>query len=438
MSDAENDRPEAQPLAGADLDETPTELVDLVSLRPHPRNYKRHPQDQVDHVLETMRLAGVYKNIVIARDGTILMGHGVVEAATQAGRKRISARRLDVDPDDPRALKLVAADNEISGLADRDDAALAAILNDVLGAGVGLLGSGADEDTLARLLSATSSARDGNADPDATPEVPKDPITKRGDLWILGDHRILCGDATNSSDVARLMDGERAVLMATDPPYGISYTKAKDGIPRSGFKDIQKRFGSIENDELDAEGLRVLLDGALREASAVCADKSAIYVWHPSGELHGVFLAALLAAGVLLHRSLVWKKPGFVLSRSGMYHPAHEECFYGWFSGRQPKWFGSKSQTSVWEVGRDAGAGVHPTQKPVELFEIPMMNHTKKGDVCYEPFSGSGSQIIAGERMGRRVFAMEIAPKYVDVAVRRWEEFTGRKAEREEATAAVA
>jgi ParB-like nuclease domain len=158
MARAKKAAPPAKPIAGAELDETPTELVEISTLRPHPRNYKKHPDDQLAHVVETIRLAGVYKNIVIARDGTILMGHGVVQAAEKAGRSRISARRLDVDPDDPRALKLVAADNEITNLAEVDDRALTDMLRGIMESDVGLLGSGFDEQQLAALAFVTRPA----------------------------------------------------------------------------------------------------------------------------------------------------------------------------------------------------------------------------------------------------------------------------------------
>lgn len=138
-----------------------------------------------------------------------------------------------------------------------------------------------------------------------------------------------------------------------------------------------------------------------------------------------------MRAGFVVHRQIIWRKPGFVLTRSGMYHWAHECASYGWVKGDMPPWLGEKNQTSVWDVGRDDGKAVHPTQKPVELFERPMLNHALRGEVVYEPFSGSGSAIIAGERQDRRVFAMDISPRWVDAAVARWEAFTGKKAVRE-------
>lgn len=413
------------PLAGADLEETPTELVDIAGLREHPKNYKLHKENQLVHIQETMRIAGVYKNVVIARDGTILMGHGVVKAALAAGRKRISARRLDVDPNDPRALKLVAVDNEVGNLAERDDAALAGLLRGVVDV-EGLLGTGLDEDQWARLLARTTTGSGGNSDEDSVVEPPKKATTKAGQLWILGNHRLLCGDSTNSEHVGKLLAGGSARLMATDPPYGVDYHAVKAGIPGPGYaKKRFKDWGDIENDNVGSDGLAKLLNGVFELVPIV--EHGAVYVWHAAGELTEVFRSAIKAVGWMIHRQIIWKKPGFVMTRSGMYHWAHESCFFGWKQGSQPPWYGPKNQTSVWEAGRD-GVAVHPTQKPVRLFEIPMENHVAPGEICYEPFSGSGSQIIAGEKLGRSVCAMEIDPRYVDATIERWQTFSGKKA----------
>lgn len=267
----------------------------------------------------------------------------------------------------------------------------------------------------------------GETDPDAGVEPPAEPITERGDLWTLGDHRLLCGDATNPNDVARLFAGAApAMLFETDPPYGVDYTATKQGI-----FGAQDRWGNIANDDLKDDELAAFLRAVLAAAADFLAPNHAAYVWHPSGELNQVFRTALLQAGYLVHRQIIWRKPNFVLTRSGMYHWIHEPCFYGWRKGHTPPWYGEKNQSTVWDAGRDDGKAVHPTQKPVALFETPMMNHTRQGDVCYEPFSGSGSQIIAGERLGRRVLAIDISPRWCDAAVARWEAFTGRKAHRQ-------
>lgn len=234
------------------------------------------------------------------------------------------------------------------------------------------------------------------------------------------EHRLLCGDSTNTAQVGQLMGGAVGVLMNTDPPYGINYSKLKDGIPRPGFADHQKRWGDIENDTLtDGAALQAFLESTIRAYVPHLRKNAAFYLWHPMLTQGTFFAAAAAAADILIHRQIVWVKPGFVLTRSGMYHWRHELAFFGWRRGYPCPWRGDKSQTSVWELGRDQDAGQHPTQKPVELFARPMRNHTRRGEVCVEPFAGSGPQFIAGEQLGRLVYGMELAPKFVAVCLER-------------------
>ena len=223
------------------------------------------------------------------------------------------------------------------------------------------------------------------------------------------------------------MAGEKAVLMNTDPPYGIDYIQLKKGIPGSGFRFSNDVVDAdIENDTFASDDqLQAFLEAAIRTAVPHLTENTAFYLWHPM-LTQGTFFAA--AADILIHRQIIWVKPGFVLTRSGMYHWKHELCFYGWRRGHVPPWYGIKSQVSVWPIGRDSDHANHPTQKPVELFAIPMRNHSQKGEICYEPFAGSGSQFIAGEQLGRRVYGLEIEPRYCDVIVARWEKLTGKKA----------
>lgn len=281
-----------------------------------------------------------------------------------------------------------------------------------------LAGTGISDDDLVRFMAQAGTAAKGNGDPDAAVARPKKPKAKLGQLWILGEHRLLCGDSTKKSDVARLMDGQKAVLCASDAPYGVDYVEVK------GLKKTWDE--GIENDNLPPDKLRELLDKVF--ALAPLMPRAAVYQWHPSGELNEVFRAAMVAAGWLIHRQIVWAKPNFVMTRSGMYHWSHETCFYGWQKGKIPPWYGEKNQRSVWDIAMDEGKTVHPTQKPVEIFERPMLNHTAPGQICYEPFSGSGSQIIAGEKQSRRVFAMELDPRWVDAVIERWQTFSGLKA----------
>jgi len=237
------------------------------------------------------------------------------------------------------------------------------------------------------------------------------------------DHRLLCGDATCEADVERVMGSEVAVLMATDPPYGcdagtIGFTAQRD--------DIE----AIQKDNLVDEEMQAFLEKAFRAALPHLQVDAAWYLWHPM-LTQGYFVAAAAAAAadLIIHRQIIWCKEQFIFGR-GDYHWRHELCFYGWRKGHRPPFYGERNQDTLWHVERGEKRGEigHPTAKPVELFAIPMRNHTREGEFCYEPFCGSGSQIIAAEQLGRRCFALEIEPRYCDVAVRRWKQFTGRKA----------
>jgi site-specific DNA-methyltransferase (adenine-specific) len=254
-------------------------------------------------------------------------------------------------------------------------------------------------------------------------------VTQPGDVWLLGNQRLVCGDSTDPAVIALACEGRKARLLHTDPPYGVSYVATKNGIPRSGFRNASAEYGDIANDDLQGEKLQAFLESVFH-ACLPNLDHPAIYLWHAQiGGQQDPTAAAMASIDALIHRVIIWAKPGFVLTRSGMYHWAHEPCFYGWIRGQQPTWLGDKSQRTIWEIGRD-GVQPHPTAKPVELFAIPMRNHLHRGELALEPFAGSGSQVIAAEQLERRCAAIEFEPRYCDVIVARWETLTGRKAER--------
>jgi DNA modification methylase len=250
---------------------------------------------------------------------------------------------------------------------------------------------------------------------------PKNSITKIGDIWKLEGHRLLCGDSTKESEVKKVMNGKKALVMNTDPPYGINH------VANSKTKGQSQGFENITGDELDGKELQKFLEDTIRAAVPHLVDNAAFYLWHPM-LTQGTFFAAAAAADILIHRQIIWAKPSLVFGR-GDYHWQHELCFYGWRTGQRPPFLGPRNQTTLWQAGRENDK-VHPTQKPVKLFEIPIMNHTKKGEIIYEPFAGSGSQFIAAERTERLCFGIELDPGYCDVVVNRWEQETGKKAER--------
>jgi DNA modification methylase len=263
-------------------------------------------------------------------------------------------------------------------------------------------------------------------DDDEAPPVPAKPVTKRGDLWVMGDHRLLCGDSTSEEDVGRLMNGAKAALMNTDPPYGINYVNS------TSSASANAGHAEIENDDLLDEELEKFLTAAFKTAAGVALrQEAAWYLWHAHLTQGYFAAAAAAAANVMLHRQIIWAKPSLIFGR-GQYHWIHEPCFMGWIKGNMPPFYGERNQTTVWNLGRENDK-IHPTQKPVALFEIPIRNHMKRGEICYEPFAGSGSQFIAAERLERRCFGLEISPGYCDSIVQRWSTATGKKAALEKA-----
>ena len=255
-----------------------------------------------------------------------------------------------------------------------------------------------------------------HGDPKDVPELPADPVTRPGDLWLLGKHRLLCGDATEPAAYARLLGGTPADLLLTDPPYNVAYA----GKTAAAL--------TIANDDMTDEAYRAFLTKCLAAASAALKPGGGFYVWH--ADLHG--LAVRLACddtGLAVRQCLVWAKSALTLGRQD-YHWRHEPCLYGLRDGAARQWLGDRAQSTVLEFDRPAKNGEHPTMKPVALFESLVRNSCPEGGVVLDPFAGSGTAVIAAEATGRRAALLELDPRYCDVIVTRWEGFTGRKAER--------
>jgi DNA modification methylase len=403
--------------------------VDALKLDPH--NPRQRTARGRDLIVASLKDYGAARSIVVDERDVVLAGNGVVDAATEAGITKvriveargdeiIAVRRRGLSAKQKRALAI--ADNRTGELAEWNAEALQ--LAKAGGLDLRTFWTAAE---LNGLLPVTTT---GLTDPDAAPRFRATTI-RRGDRFTLGRHRLLCGDSTVAEDVGQVLGRARAVLMNTDPPYGVDYAAVKNGIPRSGFRDIQARGGDITNDDLtDGAVLQAFLERMIRAAVPHLSKAPAFYLWHPMLTQGTFFAAAAAAADVLIHRQIIWVKPHMVLTRSGQYHWKHELCFYGWIRGKPCPWFGGKGQVSVWEVGaaETDGERVHPTRKPVELFRRPIANHCRPGDTIYEPFAGSGSQLIAAEQTGVVCAAIELEPRYCQVTIDRWEAFTGKKA----------
>ena len=358
--------------------------------------------------------------VVQAGSGRVIGGNGRLAAMQRLGWSECDVVELPLD--DLQATALAIALNRTADLAEWNEPVLARLLEELRSAdalaGVGFSSEEID-DLLAELHDGLDEERD--VDDPGPGEPPENAITQPGDLWLLGDHRLLCGDSTNAEHVAQLMGGVHAALCATDPPYLVDYTGER---PNDSGKDWSDRYHEI--DIKDADGFfRAVFTNVL----AVLAPKAAIYCWH-AHKRSGLIQRVWEDLGILDHQQIVWVKPAAVFGRV-YWHFRHEPCAMGWRQGSQPEHDGSHEHDSVWEVDWDGKARIassHPTSKPPELFARPMRKHTKRGAICFEPFAGSGSQHIAAEREGRRCYGIELEPRFCDVIVRRWETATGREA----------
>lgn len=404
--------------------------MDIGLLKPDPRNARRHPERNIDTIKRSLEQYGQRKPIVVrAETMHIEAGNGMYEAAKALGWEQIAA--VLVDDDHQTATGFGLMDNQSAVLAEWDTPTLNDLLADLQSAGFDTSLTGFTEDEIGRLCAQCQEFEDGLTDEDDIPEPPEEPITQRGDLWILGDHRLLCGDSTSIEDVRRVMNGERAILFATDPPYLVDY----DGTNHphkwnesDKNKDWSESYGTTWD---EASGNEDLYDKFVEVAVAeAILPNAAWYCWHASRR-QAMVEAVWEKHGAFVHQQIIWAKDRPILTRS-WYMWQHEPCFFGWVRPNKPPRIAEDYPHSVWDLPTvKCGEGTdHPTSKPVEVFAIPIRQHTVPGDVCYEPFAGSGSQIIAAEELGRRCFALEISPMYCDVIIRRWEEYTGNKAKR--------
>ena len=404
------------------------EMWPLAKLQPYAKNAKVHGPDQVAKIAASMAEFGWTVPCLVGEDGELIAGHGRVLAATQLGLTEAPVIVLGhLTEAQRRAYRI--ADNRLAE-SPWDEALLSAELQDLLADDYDLSLVGFSDGELDKLLAfdpdgggEEEGGTGGSVPPVTIPEPPRNPASRTGDLWILGDHRLLCGDSTSAADVRRLMNGERAILFATDPPYLVDYDGSNHPTRN---KDWSASYGTTWDDS--SQGAE-LYDGFIAAAVAeAIADNAAWYCWHASRR-QAMLEACWEKAGAFVHQQIIWVKDRGVLTRSH-YLWKHEPCFMGWRRPNRPPKAAEETLPSTWALpsfAKDERPD-HPTPKPLDAFGIPMRQHVARGGLCYEPFSGSGSQIMAGEANGRRVFAMEISPAYVDVAVERWQAETGRDA----------
>lgn len=397
----------AEQLCGASR----VEQISLEKLLPYAKNSRTHSDEQVVQLAASIKEFGFNNPVLIDKESTIIAGHGRVMAARRLGMKEVPCIRLDHLTETQRKAYIIA-DNRLALNAGWDNELLTIELNDLLEDGFALDILGFNSDELKALLDPVEPT-EGLTDPDEVPEVPEEPKTKPGDVYQLGKHRLMCGDSTSIDDLEKLCDGQLVDMWLTDPPYNVAY-EGGTGL-------------TIQNDDMEDGQFRQFLRDSYVAADMVMKPGAVFYIWHADSEGYN-FRGAAKDAGWTVRQCLIWKKSSLVMGRQD-YHWKHEPCLYGWKEGASHLWAADRKQTTILEFDKPSRNGEHPTMKPVGLFEYQMLNNTKGGDIVLDSFGGSGTTLIAAEKNGRIARIMELDPKYCDVIVKRWEDFTGQKAQ---------
>ena len=381
------------------------------ALIPYARNARTHSAEQIDQIAASIKEFGWTNPVLVDGENGIIAGHGRVLAARKLGQKDVPVIEL-AHLSEAQRRAYILADNKLALNAGWDDSLLAIELQDLASLDFDVSITGFSEDELDKLNQEEVST--GLTEEDAIPGFTATPATVLGDVWILGKHRVMCGDSTSADDVGALLAGVEPHLMVTDPPYGVEYDptwRADAGINKN-----QGKMGGVQNDDR----------ADWRDAWALFPGDVA-YVWH-ADKFSPDVAESLRACDFELRSMVIWAKSRLVLSR-GHYHYQHEPCWYAVKKGGTGHWSGDRSQTTLWQMNdrEDSGHG-HGTQKPVEAMRRPVVNNSSRGQTVYDPFLGSGTTLIACETTGRTCYGMEIDPRYCDVIVRRWQEHTGKKA----------
>ncbi len=386
------------------------EQVTIEKLIPYAKNSRTHSDAQIAQIAASIKEFGFVNPVLIDEQDGIIAGHGRIMAARKLGIEEVPCIRLaHLTENQKRAY--VIADNKLALNAGWDEEMLKLEIKD-LEAGdfdISLLGFDAEE--LENILDEPETT-EGLTEDDEVPEPPVEPVTVLGDVWVLGKHRLMCGDSTSMDDLSKLTDGQLVDMWLTDPPYNVAYEgKTKDAL-------------TIKNDEMGDDQFRQFLRDAYTAADTVMKPGAVFYIWHADSEGYN-FRGAAHDAGWKVRQCLIWKKSSMIMGRQD-YHWKHEPCLYGWKEGAGHLWAADRKQTTILEFEKPSRNGEHPTMKPVALFEYQLLNNTKGGDQVLDSFGGSGTTLIAAEKNGRIARLMELDPKYCDVIVKRWQDFTGK------------
>ena len=381
----------------------------IAKLVPYARNARTHSDEQVGQIAASIKEWGWTTPVLVDETGSIIAGHGRTLAAQRLQMAEVPVM-VAKGWSDAKKRAYVLADNKLALNAGWDNEMLALELGEIgdLGFDLDLTGFTADE--IAALMPVE--LEPGLTDEDAVPEVPEQPVTVLGDVWLLGKHRMMCGDSTSMEHLAQLCAGQLVDMWLTDPPYNVAY--------EGGTKEKL----TIKNDSMEDDQFRQFLRDSYTAADTVMKPGAVFYIWHADSEGYN-FRGAAQDAGWKVRQCLIWKKSSLVMGRQD-YHWKHEPCLYGWKEGAGHLWATDRKQTTIMEFDKPSRNGEHPTMKPVALFEYQLLNNTKGGDIVLDSFGGSGTTLIAAEKNGRVARIMELDPKYCDVIVKRWQAFTGK------------
>lgn len=380
-------------------------LADVSELIPYVRNARTHSEAQVSQIAASIREFGFLSPILVAEDNTILAGHGRLAAALKLGLKKVPCVKENHLTETQKRAYIIA-DNKLSLNAGWDNELLAVELSELEGADFNLDLLGFDEAELSSIFDADKDVSDDDFDVEKELEEPC--FSKTGDIWTLGKHRVICGDATKLETYKTLLENTKVNLVVTDPPYNVNY---------------EGSAGKIKNDNMEDDKFYQFLFNSFVNMEQAMADDASIYVFHADTE--GLnFRKAFQDAGFYLSGCCIWKKPSLVLGRSP-YQWQHEPCLYGWKKKGKHKWYAGRKETSVWEFEKPKKNADHPTMKPIALLAYPIKNSSMTNSLVLDPFAGSGSTLIACEQTGRICYAIELDEKYCDVIVKRYIEQIG-------------
>lgn len=387
--------------------------IEITKLKPaeyNPRKDLKPEDEEYQKIKRSIIEFGYVAPVIVNSDMTVIGGHQRLKVLKELGYNEVECVVVDLNKNKEKALNIAL--NKISG--DWDNNKLEELLAELKETDIDLDITGFSFDEVDNILKDITGSKEDDFDIQQALDEIDEPTTKTGDIWILGRHRLMCGDSTQKEQVLRLMNNQEADMLLTDPPYNVDY----EGKTADALK--------INNDKMKENDFRVFLKEAFRNANEVMKPGACFYIWHADSEGYN-FRGACFDIGWKVRQCLIWRKNSLVMGRQD-YQWQHEPCLYGWKDGASHLWASDRKQTTILDFDRPTRNAEHPTMKPVQLFDYQIKNNTKGNDIVLDLFAGSGTTIMASEQNNRIAYCMELDPKYVDVIIKRWEDFTGKKA----------